>query len=219
MDLFPDYTDIQVGQGFFVLANYNNVPFSFTPEMQTHSTLTPMTKSAKAKGNPWPGLQLKVKFGEKERLTVIVYNNKMTAGLDPGYDIGQLSTGPEVEIYTLLAGKDNSVNFAQQALPLTDLSRNIVPVGIDSEKGGEVTFSAFTVPIGNNRFWLEDRTDRHLYRSEPQELHGDTSCQNLRNREVFHPRIRQEARYAGVSDGGSKRHPHLGISWQSDSKG
>ena len=85
---FPTYTDIQAGQGFFVLANYNNVPFSFTPEMRTHNTLTPMTKSAKAEDNPWPGLQLKVKYGDKENSTLVVYNEKMSAGLDPGYDVG-----------------------------------------------------------------------------------------------------------------------------------
>jgi hypothetical protein len=49
------------------------------------------------------------------------------------------------------------VNFARQALPLTDCDKNIIPVGIDSEKGGEVIFSAYTVPIGTYKFWLEDR--------------------------------------------------------------
>ena len=82
----------------------------------------------------------------------------MNAGLDPGYDIGQLSTGPEVEIYTTLIADGNSVNFAQQALPMADFDKNIVSVGIDSEKGGEVTFSAFTVPLAGYKFWLEDRT-------------------------------------------------------------
>ena len=102
-------------------------------------------------------MQLKVKYGNKESLTTIVYNSEMTTGLDPGYDVGQFSTGPEVEIYTSLVEKDNSVNFARQALPMTDCDKNIVPVGIDSEKGGEVTFSAYTVPLDNYNFWLEDR--------------------------------------------------------------
>ena len=82
----------------------------------------------------------------------------MTTGLDPGYDVGQLSTAPELEIYTTLVEKDNSVNFARQALPWTDYDTNIVPVGIDPEKGGEVTFSAYTVPLDSYRFWLEDKT-------------------------------------------------------------
>ena len=78
-----------------------------------------MLKSAEVE-EPWPGLELKVKYGNKESLTTIVYNNEMTAGLDPGYDVGQFSAGPDVEIYTTLVIKDNSVNFARQALPMTD---------------------------------------------------------------------------------------------------
>ena len=31
-------------------------------------------------------------------------------------------------------------------------------MGIDSGNGGEVIFSAYTVPLGNNKYWLEDRT-------------------------------------------------------------
>jgi hypothetical protein len=34
----------------------------------------------------------------------------------------------------------------------------VVPLGIDSEKGGEVTFSAFTIPLNSGTFFLEDRT-------------------------------------------------------------
>ncbi len=53
--------------------------------------------------------------------------------------------------------KDNGVNFTRQALPVSGADTITVPVGIDSEKGGEVTFSAITVPLGNMKFWLEDR--------------------------------------------------------------
>ncbi len=45
----------------------------------------------------------------------------------------------------------------RQALPLDGAEKNIIPVGIDTEKGGEVIFSAFTVPLGDKKFWLEDR--------------------------------------------------------------
>jgi hypothetical protein len=154
---FPTYTDIQVGQGFFVLANYNGVTFNFTPAMQTHNTTVPMTKSAIAENDSWPGLQLKVEYGDKDNSTLIVYNDNMNAGLDPGYDVGQLTTGPDVEIYTILVAKDSSVNFARQALPISGADTIIVPIGIDSEKGGSVTFSAFTVQLEHYHFWLEDR--------------------------------------------------------------
>jgi hypothetical protein len=156
---------IQAGQGFFVLALYDGITFTYTSAMQTHANTISMTKSGEAdsmtesgKGeDPWPGLQLKVKYGENEGLTTIVYNENMTAGLDPGYDVGQYSAGPEVEIYTSLVSGNNGVNFARQALPVKGSDKNIVPVGIDSEKGGEVTFSAYTVPLENYKFYLEDR--------------------------------------------------------------
>jgi hypothetical protein len=148
---------IQAGQGFFVLAIYDGIVYNFNQNMQVHNTAVTMLKSAEVE-EPWPGLELKVKYGSRESLTTLVYNDEMTTGLDPGYDVGQFSAGPDVEIYTTLVLKDNSVNFARQALPLTDYDKNIIPVGIDSEKGGEVTFSAYTVPLGDNKFWLEDRT-------------------------------------------------------------
>lgn len=168
----PGYTadglfgeNIQVGQGFYVLALYNGIGFNFTPVMQVHNTTVSMTKSGKADSlsktakseAPWPGIQLKVKYGDREGLTTIVYNEKMSAGLDPGYDVGQFSSGPAVEIYTSLVSENNGVNFTRQALPLDDCEKNIVPVGIDLEMGGEVTFSAYTVPLENYKFFLEDR--------------------------------------------------------------
>ncbi|NLE35714.1 MAG: DUF2341 domain-containing protein [Bacteroidales bacterium] len=148
---------VQAGQGFMVLANNNGAEFDFTSSMQTHSTGTVLLKSA-VTDDPWPGVQLKAKYGEKEHQTLIVYNDNMSVGLDPGYDIGLLSAGSGVEIYTTLVGKDEGVNLARQALPVTGADRITVAVGVDSEQGGEVTFTAFTVPLGSNKFWLEDRT-------------------------------------------------------------
>ena len=81
----------------------------------------------------------------------------MTAGLDPGYDVGLFNAGQDIELYTTLALKDNSVNFTRQALPVSGADTIIIPVGIDSEKGGEVIFSADVEQLGNYKFWLEDR--------------------------------------------------------------
>jgi hypothetical protein len=148
--------NLQAGQGFFVLAMNDLSKFTFTRSMQVHDVDVPMLKSAKV-DDRWPGVQLKVKFAAGESSTLVVYNENMTAGLDPGYDIGQYSNYPDVEVYTTIAGQDNSINFARQALPLADYNKNIIPVGIDTEKGGEVTFSASTVPIGSYKFWLEDK--------------------------------------------------------------
>jgi len=124
--------------------------------MQGHDMDVLLLKSART-DDSWPGLLLNVAFGEKKSSTLVVYNDNMTVGLDPAYDIGLMSSGPEVEIYTTLTLEDNGVNFARQALPVSGADKLKVSVGIDSENGGEVTFSAVTVPMGTNKFWLEDR--------------------------------------------------------------
>jgi len=147
-------SDVQAGQGFFVLAKYNNVPFEFTPAMRTHNTVAEMMKSAPA---PWPGLQLKVKYGETETATLVVYKDGMSTGLDAGYDIGHLSPGAEIELYTHLAGGGSDFNFTRQALPSDMAGTTAVPVGLDFASGGEVTFSAYTIPLEGSRFWLEDK--------------------------------------------------------------
>ena len=148
---------IQAGQGFMVMANNNNVVFNFNSSMQAHNTVLPLLKSATSE-DPWPGLKLKVKWGAKENMTTIVFSDEMKNNLDPGYDVGLLSIGPEVEIYTALVEKDESVNMTRQALPVAGADTIAVPVGIDCYAGAEVTFSASTVPMGDKRFWLEDRT-------------------------------------------------------------
>jgi hypothetical protein len=149
--------DIQAGQGFFVLANYKGVTFNFTPDMQTHNNSAPMTKSARTENTPWPGISLTLKQGDVEKSTQVVYHDGMTAGLDPGYDVGLLSTGTDNSIYTSLVNEVSSVNFTRQALPLSGADTIMIPLGIDTEYGGEVTFSALTVPAGNSRYWLYDR--------------------------------------------------------------
>ncbi len=151
---------IQAGQGFFVLAMNDNSEFTFTRSMQGHDTDVPLLKSARQRER-WPGLQLKVESEGKVNLTTIVFDNEMTTGLDPGFDVGLYGSGPGVGIYTALVD-DNGVNFARQALPINGLTRNMVPVGIDSRKGGEVTFSADIEPLRNFTFTLEDRVANTL---------------------------------------------------------
>ena len=152
----PAGDKIQVGQGFFVLALHDNIDFEFLSSMQVHSNSVPLLKSASTE-DPWPGIRLFISHGEEKRHTTVVYDESMYAGSDPGYDIGLLSEASLLEVYTSLPGNDNGINFVRQALPTIGSENLIVPVGIDFEGGGEVTFSANTVLLGSNKFWLEDR--------------------------------------------------------------
>jgi hypothetical protein len=157
-------SDIQVGQGFFVLAMNDYSTFTFTPAMRGHNGSVAMTKSSG--DDPWPGVNLRVRYGDNVSSTVMVFNDEMKPGLDPGYDIGLLSTWPAVEIFTTLVANDNGVWFARQALPVVSGQDNIIPVGLATENGATVTFSADVLPMAGYTDYLEDRltgtfTDLH----------------------------------------------------------
>lgn len=146
---------IQAGQGFFVLAMNDESEFTFSRSMQGHDIDVELLKSAKNRTR-WPGLQLSVENEGRKSLATVVFNSEMTTGLDPGYDVALFSPAPGVSIYTALV-TDNGVNFARQALPINGFNQNVVPVGIDFEKGGQVVFSADIEPLRNFKFILEDR--------------------------------------------------------------
>lgn len=151
-ELDQDY--VQAGQGFFVLAMNDGAMFSFKRNMQRHNNDAELLKSART-NNRWPGFQLKINEGGNESITTVVFNEEMTVGLDPGYDIGLMNSS-DMAIYTALV-KDNGINFARQALPINGCSKNVIPIGIDYSKGGRVTFSAEIEPLRNLNFILEDR--------------------------------------------------------------
>lgn len=148
--------NIQAGQGFFVLAEKDNTQFTFTRAMQAHSSDAVLLKSSKT-GNRWPGLKLNVACGDVSSSTLLVFNQEMSTGLDAGYDIGLMSSGADIEIYSKMIEKGIAVNLTRQALPENVNAKDVIPVGIDFPRGGNVVFSADVEPLKNLRFWLEDR--------------------------------------------------------------
>jgi hypothetical protein len=148
-------THIQAGQGFFVLAMNDYSTFTFDRSMQDHAVKDLMLKSTKEAGR-WPGLSLIVRHGDYKNSTLIIYHNGMTAGLDPGYDIGQLSTYPDLDIYTMLP-ESNGIRYMQHALPIDGCDSITLPVGVDFLPGGDVTFSSVSEKLKGYDFILEDR--------------------------------------------------------------
>lgn len=146
---------IQAGQGFYLLALYDGIVFNFTPAMQVHQNSTVLLKS-KQNDIPWPGVRLKISYGEKEQSTLIVFNNEMSPENDPGFDVGLMSSSSGFQLYSTSLSSDYKVNLMRQALPLDYHGMNIIPIGLDTRGGGEVVFSAVTVPYGRIRYWLRD---------------------------------------------------------------
>ena len=148
-------SDVQVGQAFFILAMNDYAEFIFNREMQVHNTTVELLKSS-GSDTRWPGIRLKVRKGETEPSTLIVYDPGMTVDLDPGYDVGFISGGADIEIYSHLPTTGN-LNYTRQALPLSGADSVIVPIGIDSRTGGDITFSADAITFKSYRYLLEDR--------------------------------------------------------------
>ena len=147
---------VQIGQGFFVKANATAISVKFTPAMQIHENALQL-KTTKVK---WPAVELTVKTDSLSAYTAIAYNERMTLGLDPSYDAGLLRGGNKLNIYSHLV-TDNGVDFAIQCLPDKQIEKQVIPIGVDYLKGGQLKISAQItgLPSGTNVV-LEDRLNK-----------------------------------------------------------
>jgi hypothetical protein len=117
--------------------------------------------SAEAWSQTWYSFELKVSIGGVEATTSVLFNSRMTTGLDVTYDAGLLRGGKGVEIYTRLVD-DNGVDFAVQCLP-SDFVTLTIPVGIESNKTGVLTITDVLNDIpGNVEVTFEDKTEGTL---------------------------------------------------------
>jgi hypothetical protein len=144
---------LQAGQGFFVKTATDGVALEFTQAMQVHSTATNL-KSAEV---AWPSITLDVSNNKTSASAVVAFNNSMKKGLDPTYDAGLLRGSNGLSLYTRLV-EDNGVDFAIQCLP-ESFDNLSIPVGVDYNTGGEITFNAKTIELPlSSTLTLEDKT-------------------------------------------------------------
>jgi len=151
--LTPEYATL--GQAFFVKSIANNAAISFPTAMQVHQNGV-VLKS----GNTYPEIKLIAANDGKNASTSIKFIGGTTKGLDPGYDAGIFKLDASVSLYTKLV-EDNGVQFMLQCLPNSDISKLIIPVGIDSKAGGKVVFSAETLNLSPDcKVILEDKQNK-----------------------------------------------------------
>jgi hypothetical protein len=173
-----DTYNIQPGQGFLVKSKKDGGTVSFTPSMRIHDNESFFKK---ASTGPWPFVQLQVSFNSRQVNTLIAFNDKMTKGLDPGYDAGQFGADPGFRLYTRLVEGDEETNFTIQALPDFEYEDLVIPVGFDFAGSGEVVFSAdlMRLPKGVAAV-LEDRElgvftslmNENIYKVNIEEITG-----------------------------------------------
>jgi len=144
-----------LGQAFFVKSIANNAAINFPTAMQVHQNGV-VLKS----GNAYPEIKLIAANDGKNASTSIKFIAGTTKGLDPGYDAGIFKLDASVSLYTKLV-EDNGVQFMLQCLPNSDISKLIIPVGIDSKAGGKVVFSAETLNLSPDcQVILEDKQNK-----------------------------------------------------------
>jgi|GEM_PF-4209472 len=144
---------IQPGQAFMVKVKSSAGNLAFNKDMQQHAAVD-FYKSKES----WPSVELVVEGNNVSNAASIGFDDAMTKGLDPSYDVGKLKGNPDIALYTRLV-EDNGVDFAIQALPFTELESLVVPVGLDVSTTGVYKFSATTTNFDNYNMVLEDRQE------------------------------------------------------------
>ena len=143
---------IQPGQGFMVKVVSGGSTLEFDEDMQAHNG-DDFYKNSK---ELWPSFDLIIENDELFNATSIGFNENMTKGLDPSYDIGKLKGNPNLALYTRLV-EDNGIDFAIQALPWENMEDFVVPVGVDVAETGMFEFTAVQQNMDHYNIMLEDR--------------------------------------------------------------
>ena len=142
------------GQGFFVHSNGNSDSFSFRENMQSHQSDDTFQRPSTR-----PEIVLTMNNGSITSDTDIYYINGKEMGWDNGYDSSIFGgAANNFKIYTHLVSDSEGQNLGIQTLPDNNFENMVIPVGINSVSGTEITISAQinNFPEGIN-VYLEDK--------------------------------------------------------------
>jgi len=142
------------GQGFMVASdNTNSDTVSFTEAMQTTSGGDDFIENDPVE--EINTLFLRLYHGDDTiEETKIKFQENMTAGLDPGYDLGNFYQN--AAIMTRLLEQDQGTGFQDQQLPLSLMDDVVIPLEINQTSGQEFRVNLHTSTIGEVNIYLED---------------------------------------------------------------
>ncbi len=95
-------------------------------------------------------------FNEDQMIetTHIKFQENMTLGLDPGYDLGNYYQGAAIS--TRLVEDDEGNNFEHQQLPPSAMENAVIPLVINQSAGQEFRVNLYTATIPDPNVYLED---------------------------------------------------------------
>lgn len=156
--------NIAPGQGFFVADNStsNENEISFTTAMRTIEGTDDFILGRTEDQNHM--LRLKAEHGTANFATEIYFNSMSTSGLDPGYDAALFNgSSSSFLLYSQLVENNTGRNMAIQSLGLSNLNDIVIPLGLKTAQGQQVTFSIESTTLPSDvDVYLED-TQNHTF--------------------------------------------------------
>lgn len=157
---------IAPGEGFFVYAVAGAATdASFTEAMQTSGQGANFNASVVRNDSQRVSIfkiELKDDLNNESDNLKLYFSDRVTKGLDPGYDAGKFFRGSDSKVFTRLVEEDEGVDLQIQALPYNDLKDLVIPLGITTKS------PSLQLSINENsidhlyRVYLEDRLNNTI---------------------------------------------------------
>ena len=143
------------GQAFFIASDdIVGEDITFSESMQT---VSPSSSDDFIQGDAIPAKEIYLRIYHDDLFiedTHIKFQDNMTLGLDPGYDLG--SYDQNAAISSRLIQDDQGTNFAHQQLPLSSMENAVIPIVINQPAGQEFRINLHSATIPNPNVFLED---------------------------------------------------------------
>ena len=143
------------GQAFFIASDdTSGENITFTEAMQT---VSPASNDDFISGDPIEPTEIFLRLYNYDELIEdahIKFQENMTLGLDPGYDLGDYFQGSAIS--SRLVENDEGINFAHQQLPVSVMENAVIPLIINQSAGQEFRVNLHTATIPDPNVYLED---------------------------------------------------------------
>ena len=143
------------GQAFMVASDdTTGENITFAEAMQT---VSPASADDFISGDPVEPTEIFLRlynYGELIEDAHIKFQDNMTLGLDPGYDLGDYYQGSAIS--SRLVENDEGINFAHQQLPVSAMENAVIPLVINQSANQEFRINLHIATIPDPNVYLED---------------------------------------------------------------
>jgi len=143
------------GQAFMIASDdTSGENITFAEDMQT---VSPASNDDFISGDPIEPTEIFLRLYSYDELiedSHIKFQDNMTLGLDPGYDLGDYFQGSAIS--SRLVENDEGINFAHQQLPFSAMENAVIPLVINQSAGQEFRVNLHSATISDPNVYLED---------------------------------------------------------------